>query len=87
MSPPTMQRPRPMRLWAVAPPMPRAMGRAPMMAAKVVMRMGRNRMRQASRIASSGFLFSSLTAALAKSTIMIPFFKTMPMSKMSPTKE
>ena len=87
MRPPTMQRPRETLVWATPPPMPSAMGTAPIMAAMVVMMMGRNRMRAASMMASSALLPSFSTALLAKSIMMIPFFSTMPMRRMSPTKE
>src|SRR6266852_3100262 len=45
---------------------------------------GRNRNRHASRIASNPDKPRSRCAAMAKSTIMIPFFLTIPMSRMTP---
>ena len=65
-------------------PLPSASGSAPSMAAIVVMRIGRKRRRQASKIASRGLLPSCRSAASAKSTIMMAFFFTMPMSRMMP---
>ena len=60
-------------------PKPKAIGSAPRIAAKLVIMIGRKRLRQASRIAS----FASTPAACcpsAKSIIMMPFFLTMPIS-------
>ena len=51
----------------------------------VVIMMGRNRMLQASRIASRGLLPSVRSASRAKSIIMIAFFFTSPTSMMMPT--
>ena len=50
----------------------------------VVIRIGRNRSRQACRIASRGERPSLRSAWMAKSTIMMPFFLTMPISRMMP---
>ena len=50
----------------------------------VVIMIGRKRRRQASRIASSGRLPSSRSAWSAKSTIMIAFFFTRPISRNTP---
>ena len=47
---------------------------------------GLKRTRQASWIASSGSLPFCRWASTAKSTIMMPFFFTRPMSMMMPTK-
>src|SRR5947208_11306028 len=55
-------------------PVPSSMGSAPSMAAKVVMRMGRKRSSDASKIASRGGLPCSRSASSAKSTIMIVDF-------------
>jgi hypothetical protein len=49
----------------------------------VVIMIGRNRCRQAARIAASGDR-PSRSPAIAKSTSMIPFFFTMPISRMMP---
>ena len=54
-------------------------------AAMVVIRMGRNRTRHASKMASADDNPRLRSASSAKSTIMIPFFLTMPISKMIPT--
>src|SRR5207245_1279525 len=53
-------------------------------AAAVVIRIGRKRSRQASRIAAIGDMWSSRSAAMAKSTSMMPFFLTMPIKRMMP---
>jgi hypothetical protein len=53
------------------------------MAVIVVMRIGRNRSRQASEMARSGDI-PSRSRVIAKSTSMMPFFLTMPISKMIP---
>ncbi len=50
----------------------------------VVIMIGRKRSRQALRIDSSGERCSSRSAWIAKSTIMMPFFFTMPISRMMP---
>ena len=50
----------------------------------VVIMMGRKRSRHALRIAASGSRCSSRSAWMAKSTIMMPFFLTMPISRMMP---
>ena len=54
------------------------------MAANVVIRMGLKRSNDASKIASSGDLPRSRSASRAKSTIMIAFFLTMPISRTMP---
>src|SRR5439155_314319 len=66
-------------------PTPSAMGRVPMSAAIVVIMMGRNRMRQASRMASCADFPSVRCASIAKSIIMMPFFFTSPTSMITPT--
>src|SRR5215211_252105 len=58
-------------------------GTPPSSAAIVVMRIGRKRSKAASRIACSGSS-PSRSRLIAKSTRMMPFFFTMPMSKMMP---
>ncbi len=68
-------------------PVPMASGRAPSRAAIVVIMIGRNRNRQAWRMASSGDMPCWRSASSAKSTIMIAFFLTMPMSRMIPISE
>ena len=60
------------------------MGRAPSIAASVVIRIGRKRSNEASKIASSGDRPCTRSASSAKSTIMIAFFLTMPMSRTIP---
>ncbi len=50
----------------------------------VVIRIGRKRSRQAWRIASCGDIPSRRSAVIAKSTIMMPFFFTMPISRITP---
>jgi len=65
-------------------PVPSARGKAPSMAANVVIRMGRKRNRLASKMASRGLLPSLRSAARAKSTIRMPFFFTRPISRMIP---
>ena len=54
------------------------------MAAIVVIMIGRKRSRQASRIASSALSPRLRSASSAKSIIMIAFFFTMPISRMTP---
>ena len=61
-------------------------GSAPSIAASVVIRIGRKRSRQASWIACSGGRPRRRSASSAKSTIMMPFFLTMPISRMMPMK-
>ena len=56
-----------------------------MSAAIVVIMMGRNRMRQASRMASCADFPSVRCASIAKSIIMMPFFFTSPTSMITPT--
>jgi hypothetical protein len=63
---------------------PSISGRPLSRAAIVVIRIGRNRKRHACRIASSGVEPSRRSAEMAKSTIMMPFFLTMPISRMMP---
>ena len=65
-------------------PLPSSSGSAPSMAANVVIRMGLKRSNDASKIASSGDLPRSRSASSAKSTIMIAFFLTMPISRTMP---
>src|ERR1700674_4185165 len=59
-------------------------GTPPSKAAIVVIMIGRNRSSAALRIDCSGDRCSSRSAAIAKSTIMMPFFLTMPISRMMP---
>ena len=65
-------------------PPPSSIGSAPSIAASVVIRMGRKRSSEASKIASSGDLPCSRSASRAKSTIMMAFFLTMPISSTMP---
>ena len=65
-------------------PVPIASGNPPSSAAIVVIMIGLKRISAAFRIASSGESPWSRSATMAKSTIMIPFFLTMPISKMMP---
>ena len=65
--------------------MPKASGRAPNIAANVVIMIGRKRSRQACVIASR-VSSPSRSACSAKSIIMIAFFLTMPISRMIPMK-
>ncbi len=65
-------------------PWPNIIGRPASSAAAVVIRIGRNRSRQASRIAAIGGMLRSRSATMAKSTSMMPFFLTMPISRMMP---
>ena len=51
----------------------------------VVIMMGRKRSRQASRMASCGDMPRVRSASMAKSTIMMAFFLTMPISSTMPT--
>ena len=55
-------------------------------AAIVVIRIGRKRALQASKIASADDRPRLRSASSAKSTIMMPFFLTMPINRMMPTK-
>ena len=55
-------------------------------AAIVVIRIGRKRARHASKIASADDRPRLRSASSAKSTIMMPFFLTMPINRMMPTK-
>ena len=82
-SPPTMATPSGWRSSAPTP-VPSIKGSAPNSAAKVVIRIGRSRNRQARRMASSGESPSLRSACRAKSIIMIAFFFTMPMSSTMP---
>ncbi len=61
-------------------------GTAPRIAAIVVIRIGRKRARHASCTASAAVSPRVRSASSAKSTIMIPFFLTMPISRMMPMK-
>jgi hypothetical protein len=56
----------------------------PSTAAKVVIMIGRNRTRQASKIASSELRFCLRLAWRAKSVIIIAFFFTIPSNRMTP---
>ncbi len=62
-------------------PVPKASGSAPNSAAMVVIRMGRKRSMQASKMASSVLLPSFRSATSAKSIIMMAFFFTMPIEQ------
>ena len=77
--PPTTARPSGWRSSAPAP-RPSAIGSAPIIAASVVIMIGRRRSRQAWRIASCGGRPWLRCASSAKSIIMIAFFLTMPIS-------
>ena len=61
-----------------------AIGKAPIMAASVVIMIGRKRSTQASRMAAAGAMPRVRCASSAKSIIMIAFFLTMPMSSRMP---
>ncbi len=65
-------------------PVPTSSGKAPSIAARVVIRIGRKRSSEAWKIASSGGLPCWRSASSAKSTIMMPFFLTMPISSTMP---
>ena len=65
-------------------PKPSASGSAPNIAAIVVIMIGRKRSRQASKIASREFMPCVRSASSAKSIIMIAFFLTMPISRITP---
>ena len=69
-----------------SPPSPklRASGRAPSIAALVVIMIGRKRIRQASKMASRGSSPRVRSASRAKSIIRMAFFLTMPISRMTP---
>ena len=84
--PPMITRPRGLLASALAP-IPRAIGNAPKMAAKVVIMIGRKRVNAASYMASREFMPLVRMLSKAKSIIMIPFFLTMPISKMMPRYE
>jgi hypothetical protein len=60
-----------------------ASGTAPSIAAMVVIMIGRKRSRQASKIASRGSALRAF-ASSAKSIIMMAFFLTMPISRITP---
>ena len=68
-------------------PVPKASGNAPNSAAIVVIRIGRKRNMQASKIASRVLLPSCRSATSAKSIIMMAFFFTMPISNTIPIME
>ncbi len=72
--------------WRISTPAPVAStsGSAPKMAAMVVIMMGRKRVRQAWKIASRGLMPWLRSASSAKSTIMMAFFLTMPISRKTP---
>ncbi len=69
---------------AASPPMPKISGSAPRMAARVVIMIGRKRFMQASRMASRGDRPRVRSASRAKSIIMMAFFLTMPISRITP---
>ena len=72
--------------WRISAPAPvaTASGATPSMKAKDVIRIGRKRSTQASKIASAGGNPRSRSACRAKSTSMMPFFFTIPISRMMP---
>ena len=74
------------RGWRSSAPVPKAKasGRAPSRAASVVITMGRNRSRQAAWIASRGVRPCRRSSSRAKSTIMMAFFFTIPISSRMP---
>ena len=59
----------------------------PTKAAMVVIMIGRNRTRQASTIASAGWVPWARCLSTAKSIIMMAFFFTIPINMMMPTNE
>ncbi len=65
-------------------PKPIASGSAPSAAARVVIRIGRKRSRQASRTASTALQPCARSASSAKSMIRIAFFLTMPIRRKTP---
>jgi hypothetical protein len=65
-------------------PVPSISGTPPSIAAMVVIMIGRKRSSAALRIDCSGDRCSSRSAEIAKSTIMMPFFLTMPIKRMMP---
>jgi hypothetical protein len=65
-------------------PMPMASGTAPSTAAKVVIMIGRRRTTAASWIALRASMPALRCNWIATSTIMMPFFFTIPISKMMP---
>ena len=71
---------------SVPSPVDSASGRAPAMAAQVVIMMGRKRSEQARAMASRDTRPRLRSASSAKSTIMMAFFFTMPISSMMPRK-
>ncbi len=85
MRPATTAMPNGRRASAPAP-IPSAMGSVPMIAAMVVIMIGRKRTRHASKIASAGVRFALRCASSAKSIIMMAFFFTIPISIKMPTK-
>ena len=68
-------------------PVPKASGIAPNSAAMVVIRIGRNRSMQASKMAASVFMPPPRSACRANSIIMIAFFFTRPISSTMPMME
>ena len=72
--------------WRLLAPAPSAsaIGSVPTIAASVVIVIGRNRTRHASKIDSSGSRFRVRSASTAKSTIMIAFFLTRPIRRIRP---
>ena len=65
-------------------PVPTASGTAPSNAAIVVIMIGRKRSRHAWWMASCGLLPSRRSASRAKSIIMMAFFLTIPIKRMTP---
>ncbi|MNJ56096.1 hypothetical protein D3C77_516250 [compost metagenome] len=62
-------------------------GKAPRMAAMVVIRIGRRRSRQARRIDCSGLNCSWRSSCKARSIIMMAFFFTTPINRNRPSRE
>ena len=81
-TPPTMAYPSGLRA-AEPAPMPQATGTAPMIVATEVMRIGRNRMRPASRRAATGSSPFS-RSWFVYSTSRIEFFATSPIRRIIP---
>ncbi|MNG03991.1 hypothetical protein D3C84_870950 [compost metagenome] len=75
--------------WRISAPSARlsSNGKAPRIAARVVIRIGRKRCRQALRIDSSGAMPWFRSSCNARSIIRIAFFFTTPISRNSPSNE
>src|SRR5882724_950769 len=81
--PPTIAMPSGWRSSAPSP-VPSASGTAPKMAASVVIRIGRRRRLAARKIAGAAVTPLLRSPSIAKSIIMIAFFLTMPISRITP---